>query len=247
MSCSQSTMYPTMTMNLQCWVLVQSPLTLLMGWHLNKTAKKYQHTWRGIPTLKQPSHLYNPRHLACEHIFLALLKKKSKCKLLDSHQPSAKNTSIPTMRTFHYHCSHLGMYRHIHRKTKSTTSFTVKKIRDPAWNYRLQAGEPQQEAFQSWVLSSEVSSSCCGKQQAAQSNWGWWPHSDSPVHIVIRQENTATAQECGQCDFTAPIVKLDGLKQAWLSLPAFWKDGRGRMKEARGQDWINLIVIHIIV
>lgn len=44
---------------------------------------------------------------------------------------------------------------------------------------------------QSWVLSSiwgkkELSSSCCGKQQAAQSNWGWWPHSDSPVHIAMR-------------------------------------------------------------
>lgn len=62
-------------------------------------------------------------------------------------QWSANNASIPIMRTFHYHCSHLAMYRHIHRNTKSTPSFTVKKIRDPAWNYQLQAAEPQQEVL----------------------------------------------------------------------------------------------------
>lgn len=90
MSCSQSSMYPTMTMDLLHWVVVQPPLTLLIGWHLNKIQKKNisAHEQREIPTVKQPAQPYNPRQRACEHIPLAFLKKESECKVLDSHQPA---------------------------------------------------------------------------------------------------------------------------------------------------------------
>lgn len=145
MSCSQSSIHPTITMDLQCWVLVQSPLTLLMGWHLNKIAKKINTYGEGFQQWSNQLTCTAQGFRACEHI-LALQEEK---QMQITGQWSANNASIPIMRIFHYHCSHLAMYRHIHRKTKSTPSFKVKKIRDPAWNYQLQAAEPQQEVFHS--------------------------------------------------------------------------------------------------
>lgn len=59
-----------------------------MAFKQNTKKKKSVHMSRGILTMKQPAHPYNPRQQACEHIPLAFLKKESECKVLDGHQPT---------------------------------------------------------------------------------------------------------------------------------------------------------------
>lgn len=149
MSCSQSSTYPTMTMDLLHWVVVQPPLALLMGWHLNKISKKKnQCTWAERDSNNEAAISPIQSQATSLWMHFSWFSQEGK-QMQDIRQSSASNDFSSIMRPFYYHCSHLNIHKHIHRKTKSTISFTVKKIKNSASNYQPQPGEPQQEVFHS--------------------------------------------------------------------------------------------------
>lgn len=143
----------------------------------------------------------------------------------DIRQSSASNDFSSIMRPFYYHCSHLNIHKHIHRKTKSTISFTVKKIKNSASNYQPQPGEPQQEVFHSLEFQAvsngekKCSSFFCGKQESYSKHTGHDEQTQATPPCYQIGEHNYRRKIVLSATSLLPIVKLDGLKPAQLGLP----------------------------
>ena len=173
--------------------------------------------------MKQPAHLHSRRQHTSLRTYSSSFSQEGK-QMQDTGDSSANNDSSPIMKAYSYHCSHPGTHKHIHRKIKSTVSFTVKKNKDPTWNYQPQPGETQQKVLHSLefkeVSDREKKFLVLWKATGCSEHTGDDDQTQIAQSTLLSNRRTQLEQKsCAQYDFTASNSQTRQIK-ASLVKPA---------------------------